>query len=894
MSVATVKKALSHTWAKETDLKETYTFEFGDAFHWICIRKSAAGTRNFHVRYDVATGRAWWGQSYFLEVREIDTDSSSVSWYRTSDKDNAKKKPSFVWVRLSAGQAGSQPKSKLTPAVVMRAVAKTAKKSAAKDATESADRADGSTQKPPTSRDILRPPPRLHKAGPPHTPLQQPEIILDLEQMAVIYKPPQWKCELPAKDAEQELNPKCSQKGPQILLRWIKTNMLDIDACLFEEEFNPALSGTGFGPLSHRIDMETSGPLLVAKTIAAQRHLKAQFHQTSVSKQYVCLVHGKLVKPSGTIDAKIRTLRTENISRSEISSAGEWAQTDYEVIATYNSRTTGPNGDGYSLVACRIKTGRTHQIRVHMLHLGHPLVADDKYISSRDLLVEDRSFCPRLFLHCFRLGFQNRQQNPELVICPLPEDLKSALVRLGAADISPGASDLLFGETSWQRELFRPPLSSWRPGTRALSRVVALLNKDTASGPMLLSELREDPQLRDFLAQEGFPKVLGMAFVAQHCDVLEVVAAEKSDGVLEMGSNIRIRLRVSHAVGEAVGFDDELQRQLEIVRGELEDLHQQKQRAVAEENYARAAEMKKRMEAGQAELSSLQALMYGTSLLNDPETAESHASFAKEDIFAQKSQGRLAQESFQDNVQDKHAFPSLNPRPSVTTVTKAAEPAATTNTCNEDDTPPACLRHALVDFLKPREGMVAHINQINNDKFLRGVMAAQRPKVQAFTKTWFNNHEDTFAYLRTAENEVYVALKEAAQKVKSKTGKTAGAGSNEQPRVPAYNQVIQKTGSTDPKPLIYEYSGADKPSPESSGAKTWQDSFKDILVNLPSCSSSAENLLAAVPLFAVAMGARKSWEQRELLVTFLGAFPETFRIEKKGSGADRVYTIWAK
>eukprot|EP00913_Durusdinium_trenchii_P009683 g9099.t1 len=64
---------------------------------------------------------------------------------------------------------------------------------------------------------------------------------------------------------------------------------------------NPALSGTGFGPLSHRIDQETSGPLLAARTRTAHKHLRAQFHKTEVSKRYVCLVHGRVSQAKGIV-----------------------------------------------------------------------------------------------------------------------------------------------------------------------------------------------------------------------------------------------------------------------------------------------------------------------------------------------------------------------------------------------------------------------------------------------------------------------------------------------------------------------------------------------------------------------------------------------------------------
>ncbi|CAE8623018.1 unnamed protein product, partial [Polarella glacialis] len=84
-------------------------------------------------------------------------------------------------------------------------------------------------------------------------------------------------------------------------------------------------------------------------------------------------------------------------------------------------------------------------------HMGHALVSDDKYLPS-DEAEEDRSWCPRLFLHCYRLQFKDVRSEPQLVICPLPPDLKAALGKVGAADASGHSSEVLFDETSWQWE----------------------------------------------------------------------------------------------------------------------------------------------------------------------------------------------------------------------------------------------------------------------------------------------------------------------------------------------------------------------------------------------------------------------------------------------------------
>lgn len=102
------------------------------------------------------------------------------------------------------------------------------------------------------------------------------------------------------------------------------------------------------------------------------------------------------------------------------------------------------------------------------------------------------------------------------------------------------------------------------------------------------------------------------------------------------------------------------------------------------------------------------------------------------------------------------------------------------------------------------KGMVAHINEINNDRFIREVMAAQVPKpVVAVNKAWLKQHEDVFVLLRAADNNSYIALTKAVQT--RKATKPAKSASDPQ-KTPAYQQVVQKSGRGDPKPLVYNYS----------------------------------------------------------------------------------------
>ncbi|CAK0860580.1 unnamed protein product [Prorocentrum cordatum] len=483
ISLAQVKKNLSGTWAKESDLSETYVFAFTSDTQWSCTRKNGQGERKFRLAYDKAGEKLWWGESYFLDPVELNTKPAKAQWYRASDR--AQKKAAFLWRKTAEATAAElraiEALARVPSKVVTKGTGKSDVARGAKGVGKSdvaatpkwvpAPRAAGAVGPAAGERAEVGKSTRGRGAG---STWPLPEVVVDLEQMLVIYKPPYWKCELPAADTLDDPPQADRKRDNPFLLRWVKEAVKDIDAELYKEDFNPAISGTGFGPLSHRIDQETSGLLLVAKTKGAQRHLKAQFHKTEVSKRYICLVRGKVAKAKGVIDARIRTIRTDAMSRSEVSSSGEWAETTYQVVATYHGSGV-EHHNAYSLLACDITTGRTHQIRVHMAHIGHPLVADDKYLSEAQLQEDRASVCPRLFLHSYRLCFCDINGKHMQVLCPIPDDLRLALANLGASDPSRPSSDSLFGENSWQRELVRPEVLQWRPGTRLLRRVASLV-----------------------------------------------------------------------------------------------------------------------------------------------------------------------------------------------------------------------------------------------------------------------------------------------------------------------------------------------------------------------------------------------------------------------------------
>lgn len=173
----------------------------------------------------------------------------------------------------------------------------------------------------------------------------------------------------------------------------------------------------------HRLDKDTSGLLIIAKTADALANLQAQFKQRQVKKAYLALVHGRVEPQSGNINLPVgrNPLRRQ---RFTVLITGRPAQTGYQVVKQYPA---------YSLVKVFPKTGRTHQIRIHFKHLGHPLVADPLYLGKKRLK-QDRLWCPRLFLHSQSLSFTHPQTHRIINLeVPLPYDLQAALETIGPA-----------------------------------------------------------------------------------------------------------------------------------------------------------------------------------------------------------------------------------------------------------------------------------------------------------------------------------------------------------------------------------------------------------------------------------------------------------------------------
>jgi 23S rRNA pseudouridine1911/1915/1917 synthase len=274
--------------------------------------------------------------------------------------------------------------------------------------------------------------PRPLRAVPEPIPL---DVVYEDEYLAVVNKPAGMMVHAGAAPAgEADADPRSRGTLVNALLHRMQTLSSSADA------LRPGIV--------HRLDKQTSGLILVAKTDAAHAGLTEMFARRQVGKVYRALVHGRVVRDEGTVDAPIsRDLlrRTRMTSRRK---GGRTALSHYRV----ERRMETPFGF-FTLLSVRIETGRTHQIRVHMASIGHPVVGDTLYGAPE--LLESRSTpakrhpranpsrtlaLHRNFLHAAELSFAHPiTQSPLRFTAELPEELSDFLQRLEAVEqIEPG------------------------------------------------------------------------------------------------------------------------------------------------------------------------------------------------------------------------------------------------------------------------------------------------------------------------------------------------------------------------------------------------------------------------------------------------------------------------
>lgn len=227
-------------------------------------------------------------------------------------------------------------------------------------------------------------------------------VIYEDEQLLVINKPP-----------GIVVNRADSVKG-ETVQEWAEKKFSIFNFQFSNEEFRNR-SG-----IVHRIDKETSGILLIAKTPEAFVELQRQFKERLVKKIYLALVHGKVTPAEGEIRAPVGRLPW-NRERFGIVSKGKEAITKYKAVS---SQLSAVSNEQITLVELYPETGRTHQIRVHLKYINHPIVGDFLY-AGRKTSRADRAWAPRVMLHALKILFIHPTTGKPLALeAPIPDDMK--------------------------------------------------------------------------------------------------------------------------------------------------------------------------------------------------------------------------------------------------------------------------------------------------------------------------------------------------------------------------------------------------------------------------------------------------------------------------------------
>ncbi len=187
--------------------------------------------------------------------------------------------------------------------------------------------------------------------------------------------------------------------------------------------------------LVHRLDRDTSGCLMIAKRRSKLRALHEALRSGRISKKYLTLLAGKLPRGSVPVEAALEKHQLQGGERMvRVTANGMQARTVFRALQRYPQA---------SLAEADIATGRTHQIRVHALHIGHPVLGDDKYGDREQNKLMRRHGLKRLFLHAHSLTIRLDDGEPELTItAPLSPELQSVLDRIAAGDVRTGKGEL--------------------------------------------------------------------------------------------------------------------------------------------------------------------------------------------------------------------------------------------------------------------------------------------------------------------------------------------------------------------------------------------------------------------------------------------------------------------
>mgnify|MGYP004443547869 FL=1 len=190
-----------------------------------------------------------------------------------------------------------------------------------------------------------------------------------------------------------------------------------VNALLYHCKNLSGINGVIRPGIVHRLDKDTSGIMICAKNDAAHLSLSQQIQSKTAKRSYLCVVRGNIKTDSGTIETLIARDKTDRKKMAVVKEDGRIAITDYEVLERFGK---------YTIVKCNLRTGRTHQIRVHMEYLGYPIVGDPKYSPMKTPFAINGQA-----LHSLTLDFVHPRTGEALHFeAPLPEDLHKIVTRL--------------------------------------------------------------------------------------------------------------------------------------------------------------------------------------------------------------------------------------------------------------------------------------------------------------------------------------------------------------------------------------------------------------------------------------------------------------------------------
>lgn len=190
-----------------------------------------------------------------------------------------------------------------------------------------------------------------------------------------------------------------------------------VNALLYHCHNLSGINGVIRPGIVHRLDKDTSGIMICAKNDAAHLSLSEQIQNKTAQRTYLAVVRGNIKNDSGTIETQIARDKNDRKKMAVVTEGGRQAITEYEVMERFGK---------YTIVKCRLKTGRTHQIRVHMEYLGYPLVGEPKYSPMKTPFSINGQA-----LHSLTLSFVHPRTHEQMSFeAPLPEDMKKIVTRL--------------------------------------------------------------------------------------------------------------------------------------------------------------------------------------------------------------------------------------------------------------------------------------------------------------------------------------------------------------------------------------------------------------------------------------------------------------------------------